>query len=99
MVSSYGEDALFTTTLSGLADYTQMCYKRMIHWAQCGHQTSTDFTRCAAARQRPNQALCVPPSGHIRDLPQDLDIQDRNTPGLCSECRGCTPPSSAGSQY
>ena len=99
VVSSYSKMYYSPPTISCLADYMQMCDKKMIHWAQCGHQTSADFLRCAAARQRPGQAICVPPSGHSRDLPQVLDIQDRNTPGLCPECRRFTPPSSAGSQH
>ena len=77
-----------------------MCDKRMIHFAGCGHTWSAETLKCAAARARPRpgQTPCVPLSGHQRDLDQVLDIQDRNTAGKCPACGGTTPPSSQGSQ-
>ena len=75
-----------------------MCSKRMIHYRECDHTWGGEILRCAAALARPQQALCIPPSGHIRDLPQELDAQDRNQPGKCPACLGTTPPSSVGSQ-
>jgi hypothetical protein len=75
-----------------------MCDKRMIHFAGCGHIWAAETIKCPAAQSRPDQAACVPASGHQRDLPQVLDAQDRNYPGSCPACSGATPPSSQGSQ-
>ena len=33
-----------------------------------------------------NPAYCVGPAGHMRNLRQDLDQQDRNAPRLCPAC-------------
>ena len=75
-----------------------MCFKRMIQYAKCGHFSHAEILKCAAACKRPNQTPCVPASGHQRDLPQTIDVQDRNQPGSCPACMVMTPPSSAGSQ-
>ncbi|KAL4994007.1 hypothetical protein BDV10DRAFT_177726, partial [Aspergillus recurvatus] len=65
----------------------------------CGHTYSYDFQRCQLAFQRPNQAVCVPTSGNLRDLPRVTDAQDDNQEGLCPYCKGETPPSSQGSAH
>ena len=57
-----------------------------------------EILRCDAANARRDRDICVPASGHTRDLPQDLDAQDRDKPGKCPSCRGQTPPSSQGSE-
>ena len=43
----------------------QMCQSRVMHYADCGHQSSADYSRCPAALVRPGQKPCVPPSGNI----------------------------------
>jgi len=70
----------------------------MFQYAECGHLYQQFWNRCTAALARPDQAICIPITGHTRDLPQELDVQDRNRPGRCPACTGMTPPSSAGSQ-
>ena len=75
----------------------RMCTKRMKHYAECNHTAYRGFNKCAIALGRPNEEVCVPASGHSRDLIQDLDRRDRDTPGKCPICKGSTPPSSAGS--
>ena len=74
-----------------------MCTKRMREYAECGHLYQIDFNRCSEYYRRNPNEHCVAPSGHLRDLPQDLDQQDRNFPGLCPACDKKTPPSSQGS--
>jgi hypothetical protein len=70
----------------------------MEQYATCGHLQQEDWNRWAAAQARVGRTICVPASGHTRDLPQHLDIQDRNLPGRCLSCRGLTPQSSADSK-
>jgi len=77
----------------------QMCDKQMHHYAACGHQVFYQYLKCGAARNRPNAEPCVPATGNQRDLPQKLDVQDRNKPGKCPPCNGHTPHSSQGSQF
>jgi hypothetical protein len=75
-----------------------MCSKRMLEYRECGHRHFKDINRCQPAMDAGEGVVCIPASGHTRDLPQDLDDQDRDLPGKCPACKGETPPSSAGSQ-
>jgi hypothetical protein len=75
-----------------------MCTKRMLHYRECDHHHFKSINRCQAAINAGEIVVCIPASGHSRDLPQDLDIQDQDLPGKCPACKGETPPSSAGSQ-
>ncbi len=77
----------------------EMCDKAMRHYAGCGHQVFYEFRQCHLARARPDGAICVPPSGHQRDLDQALDVQDQNLSGKCPPCNGHSPHSSQGSQW
>lgn len=90
--------ALMTTRTTTETTEYNMCSKRMLHYRECDHHHFKSINRCQAAINAGEQAICMPVSGHTRDLPQDLDIQDRDLPGKCPACKGETPPSSAGSQ-
>ena len=79
-----------------------MCWKRMVTFASCAarphnHHYHQGFVRCPVSLNRPNRAYCLPATGNLRDLPQLLDVQDRELTGDCPICKGITPPSSAGS--
>ena len=50
------------------------------------HVVRGTYLRHAAALAGPNQEVCVPNSGKVRDLEIDLDVQDSNLPGECSVC-------------
>ena len=80
------------------ANLVEMCEQRIRHFVGCNHDYAYDYARCTTAFARPNQAVCVPASGYLRDLPRSLDVQDANTAGLCPACAGKSPPSSQGSQ-
>ena len=75
-----------------------MCEQRCHHYQDCGHLYPYDYTKCSVALARPNQEVCVPASGSMRDLPRALDIQDQDLAGLCPPCCGLSPPSSEHSQ-
>ena len=76
----------------------KMCEINCHHYEKCNHLAIYDYARCAAAWARPNQALCVPSSGKLRDLPRVVDVRDQDIDDFCPACRGETPPSSRGSQ-
>jgi hypothetical protein len=77
----------------------KMCTKRMRQYAGCQHLYQIDINRCPEYYRRNPNAYCVGSSGHMRDLPQDLDQQDQNFQGLCPACTKKTPPSSQGSMW
>lgn len=76
-----------------------MCDIQVTTYASCRrnpqHQVRGDYLRCAAARARPNQQLCMPASGQLRDLPLSLDAQDTNVQGECPICNARTPSNSS----
>jgi hypothetical protein len=43
----------------------------MKQYASCGHLYQDDINRCHLFFQRNPNTYCIPPSGHLRDLPQD----------------------------
>lgn len=71
----------------------QLC-QRYTGRGGCGCTYAFDYQKCNAALARPHKALCVPPTGNIRDLPRVIDVQDDNLPGNCPVHGGQTPPSS-----
>jgi len=75
-----------------------MCEQNCHLYIKCNHLAAYDFSRCATARARPDQAFCVPDSGLLRDLPRALDVRDQEIDDFCAACLGKTPPSSQGSE-
>ena len=77
-----------------------MCEVRIITYQSCAvrprHQRREGFNRCSLANARPNQSVCVPASGQLRDLPLSQDAQDRNIAGKCPICHRRTPSDSSG---
>ena len=65
---------------------TDMCEQLCHQYMRCGHLSARDYSKCAVALARPQQTICVPASGSIRDLPRALDAQDRNIAGFCPAC-------------
>jgi hypothetical protein len=46
----------------------------------CGHLPQDYVNRCPLHFQRNPNTYCVRSTGHLRDLPPDLDVQDQNVP-------------------
>lgn len=76
-----------------------MCDIQVTTYASCRrnpqHQVRGDYLRCAAARIRSNQQLCLPASRQLRDLPLSLDAQDTNVQGECPNCNARSPTASS----
>ncbi|OQV10133.1 hypothetical protein CLAIMM_14176 [Cladophialophora immunda] len=77
---------------------SNMCEQLCRQYRLCNHRYTYDYVKCKLALARPWKAVCVPPSGYMRDLPRALDVQDLDLPGLCPYCAGRSPRSSQASQ-
>ena len=68
----------------------KMCYKAMHHYQECDHHIFDHFVQCQTAIAQTQAAgdetglvYCIPATGDMRNLEQQLDVQDANKPGKC----------------